>query len=90
MTTYAFNLTLDEQEFWAIKEAIEFYLTSEAADLRKDHPHLVKYAAEVKLKAILSSGRLYERVETLSQNNFRKAVTKKLLIYRRQSDIDSS
>ena len=70
MTTYGFNLSLDEQELWAIKEAMEFYLTAEATDLRKKNPHLVKYAAVVKLKELLSSDKLYKNVETLSSNNF--------------------
>ena len=55
MTTYGFNLNLNEQEFWAIKEAIEFYLTSEAGELRKKNPHLVKYASEINLRKILKA-----------------------------------
>ncbi len=70
MTTYGFNLSLDEQELWAIKEAIEFYLTSEATELRKNNPHLVKYAASIKLNELLSSGKLYSGVQLLSTNNF--------------------
>ena len=70
MTTYDFNLRFEEQELWAIKEAIEFYLSAEATELRKKNPHLVKYAADIKLKGILSSGKLYKDVETRSSNNF--------------------
>jgi hypothetical protein len=33
MTTYHFDLSLDEQEFWAIEEAMKFYLTPEAKKL---------------------------------------------------------
>lgn len=72
MTTYSFNLDLEEQEFWAIKEAIDFYLTDEAIDLRKKQPHLVKYAADVRLKKLLATGKLYEKIETISTNNFRE------------------
>jgi len=72
MTTYGFNLSLDEQEFWAIKEAMEFYLTTEAAELRKKSPHLVKYAAETSLSKILSTGRLYQDVQPQSWNSFRQ------------------
>jgi hypothetical protein len=75
MTTYGFNLSLDEQEFWAIKEAMEFYLTSEAAELRKKNPHLVKYAAEINLRKMLSAGRLYQDVQLQSWNSFQQ-VTK--------------
>jgi len=75
MTTYGFNLSLDEQEFWAIKEAMEFYLTSEAAELRKKNPHLVKYAAEINLRKMLSTGRLYQDVQPQSWNSFQQ-VTK--------------
>ena len=76
MTTYGFNLTINEQEFWAIKEAIEFYMTSEAADLRSKNPHLVKYAAAIKLKELLSNGKLYEDVESRSSNNFGQSASK--------------
>lgn len=72
MTTYGFNLSLDEQELWAIKEAMEFYLTSEATELRKNNPHLVKYAASIKLNELLSSGKLYSGVQLLSTNSFGK------------------
>jgi len=70
MTTYGFNLSLDEQELWAIKEAMEFYLTTEATEVRKNNPHLVKYAASIKLNELLSSGKLYSGVQLNSSNNF--------------------
>ena len=70
MTTYGFNLTLDEQEFWAIKEAMEFFITTEATELRKKNPHLVKFAADIKLHELLSSGRLYKEMQTNSSNSF--------------------
>jgi hypothetical protein len=73
MTTYSFNLSLDEQEIWAVKEAMEFYLSTEATELRKKNPHLVKYAAAIKLQGILSSGKLYKDMETRSSNNFGQA-----------------
>lgn len=72
MTTYGFNLSLDEQEFWAIKEAMEFYLTSEALELRKKNPHLARYAAEINLRKMLSTGRLYQDVQPQSSNSFRQ------------------
>jgi hypothetical protein len=70
MTTYGFNLSLDEQELWAIKEAMEFYLTSEATELRKRNPHLVKYYADIKLKELLNNGKLYKDKQLNSSNNF--------------------
>jgi hypothetical protein len=70
MTTYGFNLSLDEQEFWAIKEAMEFYITTEATELRNKNPQLVKYAASMKLKELLSSEKLYKEVQTISTNSF--------------------
>ena len=76
MTTYGFNLGLNEQEFWAIKEAIEFYMTSEAAELRSKNPHLVKYAAAIKLNELLSNGKLYQGVELHSSNNFGESASK--------------
>jgi hypothetical protein len=79
MTTYGFNLNLNEQEFWAIKEAIEFYMTSEAADLRSKNPHLVKYAAAIKLKELLANGKLYEDVDTQSWNNFQEVAAQKII-----------
>jgi hypothetical protein len=77
MTTYGFNLNLNEQEFWAIKEAIEFYMTSEASELRSKNPHLVKYAASIKLKELLSNGKLYQDVELHSSNNFGQSASKR-------------
>ncbi len=70
MTTYGFNLSLDEQELWAIKEAMEFYITSEATELRKNNPHLVKYYADIKLKELLSGVKLYKDMQLHSSNNF--------------------
>jgi hypothetical protein len=70
MTTYGFNLNLDEQELWAIKEAMEFYLSTEAKELRKKNPHLVKYAADIKLNELLSSGKLFKGIQLHSSNNF--------------------
>lgn len=79
MTTYGFNLNLNEQEFWAIKEAIEFYVTSEAAELRIKNPHLVKYTASIKLKELLSNGKLYQDVDTQSWNNFQEVAAQKVI-----------
>jgi hypothetical protein len=79
MTTYGFNLNLNEQEFWAIKEAIEFYMTSEAAELRSKNPHLVKYAAAIKLKELLSTGKLYQDVDAESWNNFQEVAAQKVI-----------
>jgi hypothetical protein len=90
MTTYSFTLNLDEQEFWAIKEAIDFYLTNEAEDLRRNHPHLVKYAAAVRLKELLSSGKLYENIETLSTNNFQETVKKDFFTANNQISIQQT
>ncbi len=79
MTTYGFKLSLGEQEFSAINEAIVFYLTAEADELRKASPYLVKYAAEIRLRELLSSGKLYESMELLSRNNFREVGAKKVI-----------
>ena len=79
MTTYGFNLNLNEQEFWAIKEAIEFYMTSEAGELRSKNPHLVKYAAAIKLNELLSNGKLYQDVDTQSWNNFQEVAAQKVI-----------
>lgn len=80
MTTYGFNLSLDEQEFWAIKEAMEFYLTSEAGELRMKNPHLVKYGAEINLRKMLSTCRLYQDVQPKSWNSFRQVANLQLNI----------
>ena len=79
MTTYGFNLNLNEQEFWAIKEAIEFYMTSEAGELRSKNPHLVKYAAAIKLNELLSNGKLYQDFDTQSWNNFQEVAAQKVI-----------
>jgi hypothetical protein len=72
MTTYGFTVSLDEQEVAAIKEAIEFYLTDEAKELRKKSPKLVRFFAEIKLSEILATKKLYENAEFLSSNTFFK------------------
>lgn len=73
MTTYGFNLSLDEQELWAIKESMEFYVTAEAMELRNKNPHLVKYFADIKLNELLASGKLYKEMQLDSSNNFGQA-----------------
>jgi hypothetical protein len=70
VTKYGFYLSLNEQEFWAIKEAMEFYLSAEAKELRKKNLYLVKYAADIKLNELLSSGNLYKDMQLRSSNNF--------------------
>ena len=79
MTTYGFNLNLNEREFWAIKEAIEFYMTSEAGELRSKNTHFVKYAAAIKLNELLSNGKLYQDFETQSWNNFQEVAAQKII-----------
>ena len=70
MTTYHFDLSLNEQEFWAIEEAMKFYLTAEAQQLRKEKPELTRYAAEWKLREIFQSGKLYEGRSMASTSSF--------------------
>lgn len=70
MTTYRFDLSLNEQEFWAIEEAMKFYLTPEAQALRKEKPELTRYAAEWKLREIFQSGKLYEGRSVASTSSF--------------------
>lgn len=70
MTTYHFDLSLNEQEFWAIEEAMKFYLTPEAQKLREEKPELTRYAAEWKLKELLQNGKLYEGRSMSSTSSF--------------------
>jgi hypothetical protein len=70
MTTYRFELSLSEQEFWAIEEAMKFYLTDEATELRKSKPELTRYLGERFLRELLARGKLYEGVALSSTSSF--------------------
>jgi len=70
MTTYRFELSLSEQEFWAIEEAMKFYLTDEATELRKAKPELTRYLGERFLRELLASGNLHAGAVLTSTSSF--------------------
>lgn len=70
MTTYRFELSLSEQEFWAIEEAMKFYLTDEATELRKSKPELTRYLGERFIRELLASGKLQAGATLTSTSSF--------------------
>lgn len=70
MTTYSFTVELSEQELWSVEEALKFYLSPEAIQLRIDNPELVTYASEGHIHKILDSNKLYGQPELNSTSSF--------------------
>ena len=70
MTTYSFTVELSEQELWSVEEALKFYLSPEAIQLRIDHPELVKYSGVGHIQRILDSKKLYCQPELNSTSSF--------------------
>jgi hypothetical protein len=70
MTTYSFTVELSEQELWSVEEALKFYLTPEATQLRIDRPELVKYSSVGQIHKILDSKKLYGQPELTSSSSF--------------------
>ena len=70
MTTYSFTVELSEQELWSVEEALKFYVTPEAIQLRIDHPELVKYSGVGHIQRILDIKKLYGQPELNSTSSF--------------------
>lgn len=70
MTTYRFDVSLSEQEYWAIEEAMRFYLTEEAKELRKAKPELTRFAGENTLRGLLATKKLQAGAVLNSTSSF--------------------
>jgi hypothetical protein len=70
MTTYSFTVELSEQEMWSVEEALKFYISPQASQLRIDHPELVKYSGVAHIHKILDSKKLYGQPELTSTSSF--------------------
>ena len=70
MTTYSFTVELSEQELWSVEEALKFYISPKATQLRIDNPELVTYASEGHIHKILDSNKLYGQPELTSTSSF--------------------
>ncbi len=70
MTTYSFTVELTEQEMWSVEQALKFYLTPEATQLRKVHPELDKYSASIHAREILATKKLCSQPEMTSTSSF--------------------
>ena len=70
MTTYSFTVELSEQEMWSVEEALKFYISPQANQLRIDHPELVKYSGVRHIHKILDSKKLYGQSELTSTSSF--------------------
>ena len=70
MTTYNFTVELSEQELWSVEEALKFYISPQATQLRIEHPELVKYSGVGHIQRILESKKLYAQTELTSTSSF--------------------
>ena len=70
MTTYSFTVELSEQELWSVEEALKFYISPQATQLRIDQPELVKYSGVGHIHKILDSKKLYGQPELTSTSSF--------------------
>jgi hypothetical protein len=70
MTTYSFTVELSEQELWSVEEALKFYISPQATQLRIEHPELVKYSGVGHIHKILDSKKLYGQPELTSTSSF--------------------
>jgi len=55
---------------WSVEEALKFYVTPEATQLRIDRPELVKYSGVGHIHKILDSKKLYGQSELTSTSSF--------------------
>ena len=69
MTTYSFTVELSEQELWSVEEALKFYISPQATQLRIEHPELVKYSGVGHIHKILDSKKLYGHPELTSTSS---------------------
>jgi len=70
MTTYRFAVELSEQEAWSIEEALKFYITVEAAELRNSCPDLTRYYGIDHIHKILESRKLFGQPKLFSSSSF--------------------
>lgn len=68
MTTYSSDVSLTEQELWALEAAIDFYLHPKSKQLRDDNPELINWflAAESVLMKMHETQRLREGLQMSS------------------------
>lgn len=68
MTTYASDVSLTEQELWALEAAVEFYLHPKSQQLREENQELVNWflAAEPVLKKMHETKKLREGLHMAS------------------------
>ena len=70
MTTYSFTVELSEQEAWSVEEALKFYVTPEARQLREECPDLVQYAAVENVYRLIGEKRLFDNQKLNSSSSF--------------------
>jgi hypothetical protein len=68
MTTYSYNLSLDDSEAIALERALKCYLSTEVQALMAANPNIGLWGNTQQIRNILK--KLYSNVEVASTNNF--------------------
>ena len=71
MTTYSYNLSLDDREAIALKHALECYMAPEVQELLAKNPSIA-IRGNFEIIRDLVERQLHENVELRSTNNFNK------------------
>jgi len=68
MTTYSYNLSLDDSEAIALERALKSYLSTEVQALMATNPNIGLWGNTQQIRSILK--KLNSNVEVASTNNF--------------------
>ncbi len=71
MTTYSYNLSLDDREVIALKHALECYMTPEVQDLLGKNPS-IGIRGNFEIIRDIVERQLHANVELRSTNNFNR------------------
>jgi len=72
MTTYSYNLSLDDSESIALTHALKCYLSTEVQALIASNPSIGTWGNTTLIRDILEN-KLHANVELTSTNNFHKS-----------------
>jgi len=73
MTTYTYNLSLDDSEYIALERALKFYLSTEVQALMAANPNIGLCGNTELVRNILEK-KLNSNVEIASTNNFHNVI----------------
>ncbi len=69
MTTYSYNLSLDDRESIALTNALKIYLSTEVQDFIAANPSVGTWGNTTRIRDILKN-KLHANIELASTNNF--------------------